>query len=404
MSYDWDVIVIGGGPAGLSAAVRARWIKQYKAVPCSTLLIENSYLGGLAGWHGCLFTGPSWRIDAKDILGGLTADLKKFNIPVHRNRVTRIDCDGEVKKVFTADGNVFRCLAIIIAAGIKVLVNEKDYLGRGLEITSMGYEFMVSRLKKLLSKRWEPRLVVVGSPKLKNLMPIIRELNVAGSSLVFVIEEHGEQSDTIVRGWVERLWGEGWVQGVDIRTSEEVKKIPCSGVLLDFNSYELHPVWRIAAKDRQDNFSFIPVDADMQTHVPGILAAGDVTAGGYNSFSRAVSQGITAGLSAYRYVFEKKFGTRPPLFAYRPTDFTLEPDFKELPDLSENSKPKALGKSEEIKAVLGDFWDWLPDRLDGRWSIGDIADTHPCSVTGLKKILHQLVEKKMITVHIEVEP
>ena len=78
MSYDWDVIVIGGGPAGLSAAVRARWIKQYKAVPCSTLLIENSYLGGLAGWHGCLFTGPSWKIDAKDILDRLTTDIKNL--------------------------------------------------------------------------------------------------------------------------------------------------------------------------------------------------------------------------------------------------------------------------------------------------------------------------------------
>ena len=112
------------------------------------------------------------KIDPKDILDRLTTDLKNLNIPVYQGRVTRIDCDGEVKKVFTADGNVFRCLAIIIAAGIKVLVNEKDYLGRGLEVTSMGYEFMISHLKKLLSKRWEPRLVVVGSPKLKNLIPI----------------------------------------------------------------------------------------------------------------------------------------------------------------------------------------------------------------------------------------
>lgn len=403
MGYDWDVIVVGGGPAGISAAIRARWIKRYKAVPCSTLLIENASLGGLAGWHGCLLTGPSWKIGGEDIVDHLVKDLRGLSIPVLQERVMRIINRGEIKEVITSDGNVYRCLAAIIATGIKALVNEREYLGRGLEITSMGYEFIVSHLTTLLAKRWEPRLAVVGSPKLANLIPMIRELNAARSPILFIMEEEGETEGDVVRGWIEGYWGDGYIQGINLRTREGRRYIPCGGVLLDFNSYELCPTGRIELGDEVLGSSFIQVDQDMQTPVPGILAAGDVTAGGYNSFSRAVSQGIAAGLSAYRFVYYKKFGTYPPLFAYRPTDFVLYQDFQELPIFGEGLMPKVLVGEEDIRGLLQDGWEWLPEYLHGRSSIGEIAAEREVPLDDLRAVLGQLVGQKAITLHIEVD-
>ena len=405
MGYDWDVIVVGGGPAGISAAIRTRWVKRYKSIPCSTLLIETARLGGLAGWHGCLFTGPSWSLSGEEIIGHLMEDLHGLQIPIHQGRVSRITTKGPIKEVITADGDVFRCLAVIIATGIKALVNEKDYLGRGLEMTSMGYEFIVSSLKELLSKRWEPRLVVVGSPKLINLIPLIRGLNVAGSPILFLVEEEGETAGDVARGWVEAYWGDDHLEGVRLRTSQGLRDIPCAGVLLDFNSYEISPTGRIAIEGL--DAPFIKVDQDMQTSVPGVLAAGDVTAGGYNSFSRAISQGVTAGLSAYRYVYHRKFGMHPSLFAYRPTDFTLHQDYQELPVFDDGLIPKALAKDEEIRGILQndrqDDWGWLQDHLHGRSSIREIVAQRGVNVDDLMTILQALVERKAITFHIEVD-
>jgi thioredoxin reductase (NADPH) len=366
-------------------------------------LIENSYLGGLASWRGCIFTGPSWKMKGTDIVRRLLKDVEALEIGIHHGRVTRINPHGEIKKVFTSDGKEFRSLAVIIAAGIKVLVNERDYLGKGLEVTSMGYEFIVSHLKNLLSKRWHPRLVIVGSPKIENLIPLIRELNRGQSRLLFIMEGKGEESGDILRGWVEKYWGDQTLQGLTIRNEKGIRKIGAGRVLLDFNSYELSPAWRLDMETGGFDSSFIKVDQDMQTAIRGIFAAGDVTAGGYNSFSRAVSQGIAAGLSAYQYVYQKKFGNPPPLFAYRPTDFTISARFEELPAFDDRLLPKSLVSERKIRTVLKKDGARLLKYLDGHLSIQEMAKKKKVPADDLKKVLTRLVEKKLITFHIGME-
>jgi len=398
MNYDHDVIVVGGGPAGLSAAIRTRWVKRYKSVPCSTLVIENSFPGGLALWRGCMFTGPAWKLAPGDILSGLLRDMKRFSIPVHRSCATRMELEGDIKTVHTADGRTFRSLAVIIAAGIKVLVNEKDYLGKGLEVTSMGYEFIVAQLKKFLAVRGTKPLVIAGSSGLHALIPLVRELNTAGRQLLFVMEGAGEDSADVLHAQVEAFLGKGRLEALRVRTAGGTRDIACRAALLDFNSYELAPVRRCALAGLPPD-PFIRVDQDMRTALAGVFAAGDVTAGGYNSFSRAVGQGVAAGLSAYRHVFVRKFGAEPPLFAYRPSPAVLGADFRELPVLHAELKPRALARAGQVRGQLEGRWAWMCEGLDGTMTIAELAREHRVPLAELQEVLGRLIEKKLITLH-----
>ena len=87
--YDYDVAVIGAGPAGMTAAIRTRWVKSYKSVPCSTVILDKAGLGGLAKWRSCMLTGPSFHLMGADVVGRFKKDIDDLEIPLVPSRVIK---------------------------------------------------------------------------------------------------------------------------------------------------------------------------------------------------------------------------------------------------------------------------------------------------------------------------
>ncbi len=126
----YDLIIIGGGPAGLSAAIYARMANK------SVLVLEKTFVGGQLSTIFKLKNYPGFEeIDGITLSANMKAQVKKLGATIANEEVKSVDLTGEIKIVDTYK-NHYEAKGVIIAAGGYArpleVENEKSWLGRGL--------------------------------------------------------------------------------------------------------------------------------------------------------------------------------------------------------------------------------------------------------------------------------
>jgi thioredoxin reductase (NADPH) len=115
-SNDYDVVIVGAGPAGLAAAVYAA------SEGLGVLVLETTAPGGQAGQSSRIenYLGFPTGISGEALAGRALTQAEKFGAEVAIGRtVARLDCDSRPYRLFLSDGQVVRTRAIVIATGVK---------------------------------------------------------------------------------------------------------------------------------------------------------------------------------------------------------------------------------------------------------------------------------------------
>jgi thioredoxin reductase (NADPH) len=345
---DYDVLVIGAGPAGIAAATRVRWVKRYHVVPCKVGLIDPCSLGGLTQMGTCIMTGPGWVYSEETIRPLLTGDVERLEIPHVRERARSVVKRGGVFEVELEGGGCLRARCVVLACGMKMLDREPELWGRGVTATSMGVAWAAAKIREWVSSGAHRSIVFVGTERLANIMSLADQARRADVEVRYVVEPIAghpiariERPDTL-HGTVVALHGDDALTGLTVEETDGGSRRELSPVdlmVIDFLSYELRPARAVACADAElDEAGFVVVDRRQRTSVDGLFAAGDVT-GMPACAGTAIGEGIVAGFEAYRLVYEQKLGRPPPLFAYYGHDARLD-GFEEIP-----AWPDALGPS-----------------------------------------------------------
>src|SRR6266852_2334089 len=297
----YDVIIVGGGPTALTAAIYAA------RDGFDVLVIERSGLGGQAGITERLDNYPGFPegVTGAEFADRIIEQAKRFGVELlSAQNVVHVGNDEDAHFVETDSGNRYRANAVLIATGSTYkrlgIPGEKDYIGacvhffetcdgpfyKGREVAVIGGGNSAVEEAAFLT-RFSPKvtLLVRGSQLTANKIASDKALNSPEMEVLFnteVVEFKGKDShlDTVVYR--------------DIKTGE-TKELHVPGIFVFIGlSPNSEPFKDIAKVDAQ---GFIMTGIDFQTSTEGIFAAGDVRAGSTKQLVSAAGEGAAAALA-----------------------------------------------------------------------------------------------------------
>lgn len=305
-----DVVVVGAGPAALSAAIYTT------REDLDTVLVEKGVIGGLAAITDQVDNYPGFPdgVSGMALADSLEKQAVRFGTKFEYAEVTAVENRGDYNRVITNAGELLG-KAILISTGSDWkklgIPGELEFYGRGVHYCAT-CDGPVYRDKKIV-------VVGGGNSAVQEAIFLTKfvshiDLLVRGDSLraseilQHELDKHSEKITIHYNTKPIEIAGEEGrlVQKVLAEKEGHPVDFDCSGVfvfigLLPTTGFLKHSI-------ELDEFGFIKTDSDLMTSMKGVFAAGDVRSGATMQIASAVGEGATAALKIREYIKEHQKG------------------------------------------------------------------------------------------------
>ena len=306
MKNNFDMIIIGGGPAGYTAALYAA------RAGINALLIEKMAAGGQMTLTGEIENYPGFEdgIDGFSLGMKMQQSAEKYGAKTHYASVEKVDFSQKIKQIHTDNGN-FTAKTVVIASGASPrelgLLDEERLLGRGVHYCA----HCDGRFYK------DKTVVVVGGGNsavsdalyLSNLAKkvyLVHRRDTLRADRIY--HEPIKKASNIEILWdsaVARFNAEERISGVEVKNLKTniLRKIECDGVFVSIGRKPITDF--LDGSVELDQNGYIIADETTKTSVGGVYAAGDVRAKPLRQIVTAVSDGAVAVHFAQEYLYRK---------------------------------------------------------------------------------------------------
>lgn len=300
----YDLIIIGAGPAGITASV-------YAARKKMNFLVIAKDIGGQAAWSGDIenYTGYQF-ITGPDLAAKFEEHMRKYNIPVKENEAA-----AEIKKtnnviLVKTDKANYETRSAIIASGKRTrelsVPGEKEFKNKGITYCATCDGPLFSG--KDVAVIGGGNSALDAALQLMNIAKHIHIINIAASlSGDAIMREKVEASKIVTvlnNTQVAAILGEKFVNGIRIKREGKDEVLSVQGIFVEIG---LIPNSEFAKEIEKNQFGEIKINCHNETNIPGIFAAGDVTDVPEKQIIIAAGEGSKACLRVFRYLAVHKF-------------------------------------------------------------------------------------------------
>jgi alkyl hydroperoxide reductase subunit F len=300
------VIIIGGGPAGLSAAV-------YAARKVLKTLVITQDIGGQVTWTYDVdnYLGFS-QIDTADLIAKFEEHVEKYGVEkLVGVRVKALELSGKIKKVMAGDGKAFFAKTVVIATGKRPkpldVPGEKALVGKGVTYCSTCDAPLFADLDVAVAGGGNSALeAVIDLMKVARRVYMVSLTPLTGDQILLDQVTSSPKVEVFTEHEILRIVGESAVEAIEIKslTTADEKRLDVAGIIVEIG---LLPNSELVLDTVKTNaVGEIVVDARCRTGVAGVFACGDVTDVPYKQVVVAAGEGAKAALSAYHYILNQR--------------------------------------------------------------------------------------------------
>jgi thioredoxin reductase (NADPH) len=303
----YDLVIIGGGPAGLTAGLYAARANM------SAILVDQKDLGGEILNTDLIEDYPGFEsITGAELSKKMAEHALKFGLKIETYKpVKEIRIEGDRKIVEFADGTTVSAYAVIVAVGGEPtklgIPGEAEFHGRGVSYCAVcdGAFFKGSDLAVIGGGDSAFQEGLFLTRFAKKLYVVHRRTDFRAQGILQDRLLGNDKVEAVTPAVVKEIGGESDVKWIELERDGKTERVKVDGVFV-FIGFK--PVGRYLFKDHieHDENGYLITDQFMQTSLPGVYAVGDTRAQLAKQITTAVGDATTAVLHAERYIEELK--------------------------------------------------------------------------------------------------
>lgn len=303
----YDLLIIGGGPAGLNAAIYAKRkglkvgliAKSLGGQVKDTSSVEN-YLG-------------TESLSGEALVENFVKHLKSLEIPILEGQMVvnyeHEQGEGSPTHLLTLEyGEVYRSKTLLLAMGSSPrklgVLGEKEYFGKGVAYCAICDGPLYKGKDVIVAGGGNSAVeAALDLSKIASKVKLIHRSQLRADQVLIDELEHKENIDVLLETKIEEILGQDKVAGVKTQAGEIIK---ADGVFVEIGYVPNLGVFKNVLT--LNSKGEIEIDQQNQTKVSGVFAAGDVTNVPYKQIVIAAAEGAKAALSINEYLLTSTFG------------------------------------------------------------------------------------------------